>query len=76
VKKKKETTLFDAMKRRSQDKRSDISEGKLSKRENCRYACGTASGSFCVCCFDHIVRLSSAKPVKAFYRSGFSLIFI
>jgi hypothetical protein len=34
VKKKKPTTLFDAMKQRSQDKRSDIAEGQLSKREN------------------------------------------
>jgi hypothetical protein len=34
LKKGKETTLFDAMKRRSQEKRSDVSEGKLSKREN------------------------------------------
>jgi len=34
VKKKKATTVFDAMKRRSEEKRSDMSEGKLAKREN------------------------------------------
>jgi len=34
VKKKKPTTVFDAMKRRSEEKRSDLSEGKLAKREN------------------------------------------
>jgi len=34
VKKKKATTVFDAMRRRSEEKRSDVSEGKLAKREN------------------------------------------
>jgi hypothetical protein len=33
-KKKKATTVFDAMKRRNEEKRSDVSEGKLAKREN------------------------------------------
>lgn len=34
MKKKKATTVFDAMKRRSEEKRSDLSEGKFAKREN------------------------------------------
>lgn len=33
-KKKKATTVFDAMKRLNEEKRSDVSEGKLAKREN------------------------------------------
>ena len=34
MKKKKETTLFDAMRRRGEEKRSDLAEGKFAKREN------------------------------------------